>query len=383
MSARPLFNQNARLNSPLPEKDMISVSWLMKVLPDFGIVQLAGHRAAKIQARFEQEIRKQGMDASLVIWDSTDQFSEYAELLAGVLDFASTDYVFLQSGLRKWAENGGVLWIFVDASVIPNQQLLQLLRYNPVSRNGQCAIRIVLKISDDKLRNKSLSLLADAIHERVGDAVSSEPKPYKTYAVYLSVVVVAAVSIAATLFLASAKQSPLIEITSSNSLSQNTTSQRLMAENEIKDDQAQGITPEQKIITQILLPKTDVVAAQLSEKNEVLAFVEQWSRAWQEKNSDGFLSMYSDDFSGYKHMSPKEWRLWRKPRLLKPEWITIQIGLISIERDTEGELRVKFWQLYRTPGYQDDTLKILLLRKEGDLWKIKGEIKEEVRPLSQ
>ena len=49
----------------------------------------------------------------------------------------------------------------------------------------------------------------------------------------------------------------------------------------------------------------------------------------------------------------------------------------------EGELRAEFWQLYRSPDYQDDTLKILLLRKEENRWKINSEIKEEVRLLSE
>ncbi|SFG46197.1 L,D-transpeptidase Cds6 family protein [Neptunomonas qingdaonensis] len=430
MTSGQIFRHNSRLSSrlnpgltsPLPEKDLLSANWLLQVLPDFGIVQLDGGRAASIVAQFEQLI-----DTPLLRWNSTEQFSDYAQLLADALDFPSAEYVYLQHRLRVWAEQSAVLWILVEGDNIPNEQLVELLRFRPLSRSGQFAIRILLKVSADKQRDTSFAPLAQAIHERVGEPLpvkhrSYNPDRFKVYAAYLLILVLSAASITTTWYLTSQEKSALAKtedaddvlppvMSSNRSQSQSVETPPLQAPADMDTLKVAvvSIDPPEIDTPQIDTTETDAPETQRpdiqidsvsqSEISEVIALIERWSGAWQQQNIDEYFSMYSSGYSADKTMSSNEWRSWRTARLKKPLWISIEIGPMAVKRGAEGELQgeltgelkgelnkelhATFWQLYRSAGYQDDTLKTLVLRKEAGIWKIAGEINQEVRPLSQ
>lgn len=381
MTSGQIFRHNSRLTygltSSLPEKDVVSADWLLRVLPDFGIVQLDGRRTSSVVTQFELLI-----DIPLVRWNSTKQFASYAALLADVLAFPSAEHVCLQHSLRVWAEKGGVLWVLVEGDDIPTEQLISLLRYRPLSRTGQFAIRILLKVADEKKNSPSFAVLADVIHERVGDLLPIKQKPCKAYASYLFIFFLSAASIAATLYVASEEKSALAKAAATNKIS----SPLVMSEHPSVETRLSAQTP-----SAVTPPDSPIDSLSLSEKTEVVAFIEQWSGAWQEQSIDEYFSMYSDGYSAYQHMSSNEWRIWRTVRLEKPVWISIEIGPVTVERRTGGEsesewkeeFRATFWQLYRSPDYQDDTLKTLILRREAGGLKITDEINEEVRPLSQ
>lgn len=413
MTSGQIFRHNSRLNSclnsglssTLPAKDVASAHWLLRVLPDFGIVQLDGRRTASILAQFEQLI-----DIPLVRWSSIAQFSGYAELLSDALDLPSSDHVYLQHRLRAWAEKGGVLWILVAGDDIPCEQLIQLLRYRPLSRSGQFAIRILLKVADNKCNDKSFAPLADVIHERVGDPLPVKHRSFnhstiKVFAPYIFIFFLSAASITATLYMASQEKSALAKAgvtervlpsaePESHSvealLSAQSISEKKAPTIDALEIDALEIDALEINALEINSPDSQAEARALSEKSEVIGMIAQWSRAWQQQNIDEYFSMYSHGYSVNQHMSPNEWRIWRTARLKKPVWISIEIGPVTIERKTDGlfngelkeELHATFWQLYRSPGYQDDTLKTLVLRREAGVWKIADEINEEVRPLS-
>ncbi|WP_372739114.1 hypothetical protein [Neptunomonas sp.] len=424
MTSGQIFRHNSHLTgltSALPEKDLLSANWLLQALPDFGIVQLDGRRAASIVAHVELLI-----NTPLVRWSSTEQFTGYAELLADALGFPSADHVYLQHSLRVWAEKGGVLWVFVEGDDIPNPQLTQLLRYRPLSRSGQFAIRILLKVSDDKRQDKSFAPLADVIHERIGEPLSVKHRSFnhsrfKVYTCYLLILLLSAASIATTWYLATQEKSALVTtdgaddvlqaaMPQSRSQSGSVEALPLQAPAEMDTlkvavlnlDTPEIVTPEIDAL-KTDRPDSQMESVSQSEKSDVIALIERWSRAWQQQNIDEYFSMYSYGYSADKYMSSKEWRIWRTARLKKPLWISIEIGPVAVKRGSEGELKgesegelkkefnkelnkelhATFWQLYRSAGYQDDTLKTLVLRKEAGTWKIAGEINEEVRPLSQ
>ncbi len=417
MTSGQIFRHNSRLSSrlnpgltsPLPEKDLLSANWLLQVLPDFGIVQLDGRRAASIVAQFEPLI-----DTPLLRWNSTEQFSDYAQLLADALDFPSAEYVYLQHRLRVWAEQGAVLWVLVEGDDIPNEQLVELLRFRPLSRSGQFAIRILLKVSADKQRDTSFAPLAQAIHERVGEPLpvkhrSFNHSRFKVYACYFLILLLSAASITTTWYLATQEKLTLAKtddaddvlqaaMPQSRSQSRSVEALPLQAPAEMDTlkvavlnlDTPEIDTPEIDTL-KTDSPDSQMESVSQSEKSDVIALIERWSGAWQQQNIDEYFSMYSYGYSADKYMSSKEWRKWRTARLKKPLWISIEIGPVAVKRGSEGqlkkefnkELHATFWQLYRSAGYQDDTLKTLVLRKEAGTWKIAGEINEEVRPLSQ
>ena len=394
MTSGQIFRHNSRLNSCLnsglssefPAKDVASANWLLRVLPDFGIVQLDGPRTASIVTQFEQLI-----DIPLVCWSSTEQFVGYADLLADTLALPSSDHVYLQHSLRVWAEKGEVLWILVEGNDIPSEQLIQLLRYRPISRSGQFAIRILLKVAEGKRNDKSFAPLADVIHERVGDPLpvkhrSFNHSTFKVFAPYVFIFFLSAASITATLYMAS-QEKPALATTA--------VTERVLSPAETEMRSVDNVLPAQSS-SENKAPETDAPDSQTQasapiKRSEVLTLIERWSGAWQQQNIDEYFSMYSHEYSASQKMSSDEWRIWRTARLKKPIWISIEIGPVTIERkvadQSEGELKEElyatFWQLYRSPGYQDDTLKTLVFRQEAGTWKITGEINAEVRPLSQ
>lgn len=379
------------LSSPLLEKDVVSADWLLRVLPDFGIVQLDGRRTASIVEQFENLI-----DIPLVRWNCAEQFASFAELLADALAFPSADHVYLQHSLRVWAEKGGVLWVLVEGDAIPNEQLIQLLRYRPLSRSGQFAIRILLKVSEVKRHDKSFAALADVIHERVGESLPVKRRSFnhgtfKVCASYLLILVLSAASMTATWYIASQEKSALAKTEVANVILQPAIPESRSIDTLLPVRAVSEMDTPEIDSLEVDSPDSLVESVSLNEKSQVIGLIDRWSRAWQQQNIDEYFSIYSHGYSAYKYMSSKEWRNWRTARLKKPLWISIEIGPVAVKRGTTGELNgaskrelhATFWQLYRSPGYQDDTLKTLVLRQESGIWKIADEINEEVRPLSQ
>ena len=386
MTTGQIFRHSSRLGSgltsSLPSKDAVSANWLLRVLPDFGIVQLSDRRAASVVTQLEALI-----DMPLVRWSSAEPFITYPRLLADVLALPSSEHVYLQHSLRVWAEKGGVLWILVEGDGIPSDQLIQLLRYRPLSRSGQFAIRILLKVADSKWRDISLEPLAHVIHERIGDPRPLKKTPFTAYVPYLFIVLLSATSIAATVYVASQKKATLVTTVVKNERIPFAEQKGSSVELHLPVLASPGIDTAGVDVTEIDRADRQVELLSFSEKAEAVALIERWSRAWQQQNINEYFSMYSQGYSAYRQMSSEEWRLWRTSRLKKPGWISIEIGPVTVERKEGGkaevELHATFWQLYRSPGYQDDTLKTLILRQEEGVWKIADEINEEVRPLSR
>ncbi|SIS91305.1 hypothetical protein [Neptunomonas antarctica] len=374
MTSGLVFKQRSRLLAAAATREEIAARWLIQALPCFGIAQLEGNRTAAIQKQFETEV-----NGCLVYWGSAETFSSYAELLADALLLPATEQAFLQHRLRRWAESDGVLWIVVDGNSLSNELLVDLVRYRPVSKDGQYAIRILLKISDNKLKDKSLKPLSDAIHERVGGADQvTKPFDLRRFCFY-SVLILPTVFAGTAGYMSATSEpifTPTVDLTSKENGSAMVSQNEVWPQSDLADIQS-GL--QQKSTG---LQDGVKVGSDISEKTLIMALIKQWSEARQAQDVDVYLSFYDRNYSAYKHMSPDEWRLWRRARLPVPEWIRIEIGPVSVQSDKNGYWHAKFWQLYRSPGYQDDTLKELILSNVGGVWKIMDEINETVRPLS-
>ncbi|WP_028470319.1 L,D-transpeptidase Cds6 family protein [Neptunomonas japonica] len=366
-----VFNSSPLYSQDSSTKEALKAHWLMQALPDFGIVQLTGSRADNIQAEFER-----ALGCTVQHWYSSESFSCFAELLADTLSISTTDHAYLQHSLRKWAENDGVLWLVVDGETLSNELLMQIKEYAPLSKKGQFAIRILLKISDEKLHSKVCQPLLSAVHERVGGPDFSHPsllhtsssssrllyKPsvlfrYKASVLwFISVTTIAVGVLSAT----QNKPVPVQEV----------------ATEKVLEIESVKLLEEQK-------PMAILEPIPQNEALKVSSFIKQWSAAWQAQSIDKYFSMYAQGYSAYSYMLPDEWRLWRQDRLKQPTWISIEIGPVDLVRVTKDEFRASFWQLYRSDGYQDDTLKVMSIREEGGILKIIGETNQEVRLLSK
>jgi hypothetical protein len=377
-----VFKQRSRLLAVSATRDEIAARWLIQALPGFGFVQLSGSRASAIQKQFEANTNER-----LVHWSSSEAFSSYAELLADTLLLPATEHAYLQHRLRRWAEADGVLWIIVDGNSLSNELLVDLVDYRPVSKKGQYAIRILLQISDNKLKEKSLKPLFDAIHERVGTTHQvSKALALRRFCFYF-VLILPAVFVGAAGYMSATPESifiPAADLTSKDNGSVMALQNEVWMQSDLADIQSgfQQKLMESDVGLQVGLDVDLDVGSDSSEKALIMALIKQWSEARQAQKLDVYLNFYDRNYSAYKHMSPDEWRLWRRSRLPVPEWIRIEIGPVSVQSDKKGYWHAKFWQLYRSPDYQDDTLKELMLSNVGGVWKIMDEINETVRPLS-
>ena len=366
MTRGSVFNPNYRRSTESSARDESRAQWLVQALPDFGLVQLTGSGSDAIQLAFERKV-----EGTVVYWHSSSQYASFAELLVDELNISTTDHAVLQHSLRKWSERGEVLWVIADGEKLPVDLLMQIQRYAPVSKAGQFSVRVLLKISDTTLHSVSYKPLLSVVHERVGSLVSISGSHSDQSA--LSRYKIPALCFAGSIMMTGMLSLAMLEKFSPTPTPFDVTEAKAKAiEQTVKSESfEQGSTVDAFEIVSV---------NETTQLNEV---INEWSTAWQVQNIDKYFSMYAQGYSAYKSMLPGEWRRWRKKRLKQPTWISIEVGPVQLERVNEVEIHARFWQLYRSDGYQDNTFKILSFRKEGGAWKIIGETNQEVRLLSK
>jgi murein L,D-transpeptidase YafK len=137
-------------------------------------------------------------------------------------------------------------------------------------------------------------------------------------------------------------------------------------------------SPEWKITYEFFTKKTGVpaqVSAEVARKREVSSierFINRWQEAWQEKDLEGYMAAYTEDFfSG--GLDRDGWRrhkaeLNAKYRRIRVEVRDLRIKLISSERAI-----VHFDQEYSSDRHDDYGRKTLQIVKRDERWRIKSE----------
>lgn len=106
-------------------------------------------------------------------------------------------------------------------------------------------------------------------------------------------------------------------------------------------------------------------------KESAAAFVERWSKAWQSKDLDAYMSFYSKRFKSGA-MDWNGWRAYKAATFKKAH--SIQVSTEALESKKVGtKLKVSFLQHYRADHHQDKGRKELELVSENGQWKIVAE----------
>lgn len=106
----------------------------------------------------------------------------------------------------------------------------------------------------------------------------------------------------------------------------------------------------------------------------VVAFVEDWRRAWEKGDIQAYASFYAQDAvqdgqRGLDAIKARKTRTWSPKK--KP--LAVEFYGLRVRLEDRG-VRVDMTQAYRdTSGYQDKGTKELLLYPEGDSWRIASE----------
>ncbi|MFC1580394.1 L,D-transpeptidase family protein [Thermodesulfobacteriota bacterium] len=107
------------------------------------------------------------------------------------------------------------------------------------------------------------------------------------------------------------------------------------------------------------------------EAKEINRRLEEWRRAWEEKDIGQYMALYHPTFSTGR----KNWNQWReyKTRLAKKyKHIDVKIDNLSLIK-TDGVVVASFVQTYRTDTFESRGLKRLYLQQNSKEWKITRE----------
>jgi murein L,D-transpeptidase YafK len=113
--------------------------------------------------------------------------------------------------------------------------------------------------------------------------------------------------------------------------------------------------------------------------NEIKGFIDQWKRAWEQKDLRTYISCYDPGFNS-RGMDLKAWKKHREDLNLQHQSVEVAIRDLKIKESSNQTATVSFIQDYRADAYRDTGLKNILLTKKGHNWKIK---REDWRPLKK
>jgi len=140
-------------------------------------------------------------------------------------------------------------------------------------------------------------------------------------------------------------------------------------------------TPEPAVITKPVEPikqdkptpcPTNNIQSKMQETINITTALDRWSKSWSSMNLDDYLDMYSSHFEPSKGMSLSAWKKQRAKRF-KKDFIKINISNVSIEFTACKKAKVTFDQHYESPGYSDNTKKLILFEKIDSRWFIQKE----------
>jgi hypothetical protein len=97
----------------------------------------------------------------------------------------------------------------------------------------------------------------------------------------------------------------------------------------------------------------------IAERQGVLAFLNRWKSAWEQKDLDRYVKMYHADFGQDKN-NLKTFLQAKKRFFRKYREIRVEIDRVDI-RKVEGQLVVKFIQTFRGDHYSDKGWKRMVL----------------------
>lgn len=110
------------------------------------------------------------------------------------------------------------------------------------------------------------------------------------------------------------------------------------------------------------------------DEADVKTHVQEWAQAWTQKDVNGYLASYTDDYVSASHRSHQQWARERTARIKRAKEIEIALSDMVVEVATPNSARVTFTQAYRSRNYSDVTKKALSLVKNQQGWQIAEEV---------
>jgi tetratricopeptide (TPR) repeat protein len=118
--------------------------------------------------------------------------------------------------------------------------------------------------------------------------------------------------------------------------------------------------------------KTKPAPAQNKDDEDILRTIENWAKAWSNKETSAYLAHYAKDFQTPKGESRKAWSEERRNRIEGKGRISVKIETPKIDVDG-NTATVKFRQIYTSDQLTANSRKTLTLTKQDGKWQIKQE----------
>jgi len=117
-----------------------------------------------------------------------------------------------------------------------------------------------------------------------------------------------------------------------------------------------------------------VANAGAGDEQNINDAVNNWAKAWSDKNLDGYFASYADSFKPAKGESRKTWEHTRRDRISKPASISVEITNSKVTLEDADNAKMSFKQIYTANGKPIRTNKTLMLKKVSGTWLIDQEI---------
>ena len=115
-----------------------------------------------------------------------------------------------------------------------------------------------------------------------------------------------------------------------------------------------------------------VKAPPASAEAQVKAAVNEWAKAWSDKNVAAYLAAYAPDFETPGGEARGAWEKQRRERIEKAKSISVDVKINSVT--VNGlEAVVTLRQGYRSDSFKSNSTKTLRMVKNGDKWLIRQE----------
>jgi len=122
-------------------------------------------------------------------------------------------------------------------------------------------------------------------------------------------------------------------------------------------------------------PNDSDAAMEIRTNAELNAALASWKSAWEHQDATAYFAHYSDQFKVPGQFADlAAWKAARSKYITGKRYIRITISNIKVTRLDETHARVEFTQQYQSDISSSSDLKLFLMEKTGDDWKITREM---------
>jgi hypothetical protein len=146
--------------------------------------------------------------------------------------------------------------------------------------------------------------------------------------------------------------------------------------NEYQKIYSQPASADQKAGHPILASISRLSIPEKKPEERIAEMIDDWIQAWSSKDIDRYGNHYASDFSS-QGMNRTQWLTYKDGLNRKYKTIQVNKKNLVIEAGKETS-QASFIQTYESSGYRAVGIKRLILKQEGDQWKIYREMWEKM-----